>query len=612
MELAEILPKLWVFDFETKAIKGHIPPEPVGLAVRYPNGASQYFSWGHPDSPRPTRDLEEAKDLMYRVLADNSNHILCHNSKFDMGVSQYHWQLGPRNWTLVHDTVFLLFFNNPYSKNLSLKPSSEELLNWPPEEQDTLTDWIMANTSCTSRKESGAYISEAPHDIVSPYAIGDVQRTLALFTHLYPKIAERGMLGAYRREQKLVPILYEGEQRGVRIARPRLEKDLEETYEPALAKVEDDLRRRLKTDDLEFSKKDQLADALERGGYIGEWIRTPTGRRSVAKDNLEKAVNDSSILHLLRYRGAMAGVLQTFGRPWLVDTAADGRLHTSWNQVRTRGAHDDKGARTGRMSASRPNLMNIPNELKIVVPDGYPAPPFMRQYMLPEEGHRWLKRDFSSQEVRWLAHFEDGELMVAFQSNPGMDPHEEARQMIFKLTGVLYERKQIKITAFSIIYGAGYSNLAGQLGVAYVAAVQVKDSYLVVFPSVKRLQKSVTKIGKNGGFITTWGGRQYYAEPSIVKGGRTINFAYKLLNYLIQGSAADQTKESLITWDEVKAPDDYFLCAVHDEVNISAPEEHWENSMAMLRESMDAKICDVPMKSEGYTGLNWFDLERYD
>ena len=87
--------------------------------------------------------------------------------------------------------------------------------------------------------------------------------------------------------------------------------------------------------------------------------------------------------------------------------------------------------------------------------------------------------------------------------------------------------------------------------------------------------------------------------------------SYKLLNYLIQGSAADQTKQAMIDWDTDRNPDDVLIAAVHDEINISAPTEDVVRAMRHLRLSMDADRFDVPFMSEGYVGSSWGDIEGY-
>lgn len=599
-------------DFETYAIDGNTsfkPPIPVGVAIKKANAKGRYYGWGHPTKNNTT--YEKARAELLKVWPKD---ILFHHSKFDVSVAIAYMDLPMPAPRKIHDTQYLLFLNDPYSQNLSLKPSAERLLDWAPEEQDALTDWIMAHTDCPSRRESGAWIAYAPGDIVGTYAIGDVDRTKALYDLLMPLIREREMEEAYQREQDLMPITYYSERKGVRVNTERLGEDLK-TYEGALIKVENRLLKMLNVKELEFSKNERVADALEAAGLVKpeDWVLTPTGRRSTSKDNFPKAIKDAKLLALLRYRGAMAGCLQTFARPWHELASEDGRLHTTWNQVRTHEKDatnkDSKGSRTGRLSASKPSLMNVTNELKIVVPRGLPAPPLMRRYLLPEDGHVWLKRDFSGQEVRILAHFEDGTLMEAYVSNPNLDPHQMALEMIATLTGVAHTRKDVKITAFSIVYGSGNASLAEQLGCALHEAAGIKAGYYKALPGVKKLQKLVSGRGRAGKSIRTWGGREYYTEPPKIIRGRKMDFSYKLLNYLIQGSAADQTKQCVIDWDADRPADNVFMATVHDEINISVPADDWERSMKVLKEVMDQDLFDVPMRSEGFYGPNWFDME---
>jgi hypothetical protein len=360
---------MFTLDFETEAIDGHIPPVPVGLAIKENDHPSEYLAWGHPTANNCTQ-LDGYRRLSH--IIELGQPVLFHHSKFDCGVMWAQWKLWPKHPLIIHDTVFLLFMDDPYADNLSLKPSAERLLGHDPEEQDLLYDWIMQNTACTKRSEAGAWISHAPGDLTGEYACGDVDRTFDLFNLLYPRIIDSGMSGAYEREQHLMPHLFESEQRGVRVDRERLEQDLG-VFESNLVLAEDNLRSTLRNSELDFDKNAQIADGLEAAGLIRDegWVLTPTGKRSTRKDNLEIVCKDPSVTQLLRYRGAMASALRTFARPWLVDSAFDGRLHTQWNQVRTRGERDDKGTRTGRMSSSRPNLMNVSNELKVATPEGF-------------------------------------------------------------------------------------------------------------------------------------------------------------------------------------------------------------------------------------------------
>src|SRR5262249_8928231 len=156
------------------------------------------------------------------------------------------------------------------------------------------------------------------------------------------------------------------------------------------------------------------------------------------------------------------------------------------------------------------------------------------------------------------------------------------------------DRKLLKIIAFGIMYGRGVTNLSAALGVDYAEGKRFRDAYFAVLPEVRTLSTSTKRRGTRGGFITTWGGRRYYREPNPER-----DLSYKLLNYLIQGSAADQTKQSIIDWRATRGTS-LLMAAVHDEINISAPADDVVTEMELLRKAMDADRFDVPFRSEGF------------
>ena len=88
-----------------------------------------------------------------------------------------------------------------------------------------------------------------------------------------------------------------------------------------------------------------------------------------------------------------------------------------------------------------------------------------------------------------------------------------------------------------------------------------------------------------------------------------MTYEYKLLNYLIQGSAADQTKEAINDWNAVRTWPTKFLATVHDEINACAPTETALAAMDGLRLAMEKDRFDVPMLTEGFQGPNWHELE---
>lgn len=605
MDLKSII----TLDYETKKIEGNVvykPPSPVGLAVWVQGSEPTYLAWGHPTGNNISRE----KGLEYaRRIITSSRPLLFHNAPFDLSVTDgalgTAWRYS--DWNRMHDTQYLVFLDDPYASTLSLKPSAHRYLGMPPDEQNELKEWILTHVSEATEKEWGAYISEAPGDLVGRYAIGDVVRTYKLFEFLYPRIVERGMQAAYDRERRLMPILYESSRKGIRVNREKLNEDFKR-YSSELDRADDTIRRIVGNTNLDFGKRGDLAEALEASGHVTEWSLTKTGRKSTSKKTLR--INDPNLDALVKYRGALNTCLSTFMRPWLELSYEDGRLHTSWNQVRT-VERDSAGTQTGRLSSSHPNFQNVPTEFDLVIPNGFLALPLMRIYLLPEVGHVWLKRDFSSQEVRILAHFEDGQLLQSYISDPNYDPHNENKARVLTITGRDYARKYIKITGFSLIYGAGVPGVMRQTGLEeYEVAKELRDAVLDSMPDVKQLIKDVQNAGRRGEAIRTWGGREYYVEPAKVIDGRMRSYEYKLLNYLVQGSAADQTKQAIIDWDDSRHWSSTFLATVHDEINISAPKEGWAEHMGTLREAMNKDRFDVPFKSEGFMGENWEEIEE--
>lgn len=418
------------------------------------------------------------------------------------------------------------------------------------------------------------------------------------------------MLSPYDRERKLMPILVEATVHGVRVDRDYL-RECEGRYVQAVAAAADEIRTRLGAPGLNIGSGPQLAKALDSAGAVTEKIFTAKGNRSTKREVLEDTVSDPELKDLIIYHNTINKALSDFILKWLDFSAEDGRVHPNWNQVRSQSDSGGKGARTGRLSCDRPNLQNPPTEYELVVPDGFPPPPVLRRAFLPEEGHVWVGRDFSGQEMRVAAHFEDGVLLEAYIANPSLDPHELAKQMIHAATGLQYKRKDVKITGFQIIYGGGPGAVSSGLGISYEEGRNFIDDYFRGMPGIKDLGDLTRAIGRRGGCIRTWAGRRYYTEPPKIVNGRWRKFEYKLLNYLIQGSASDQTKDCIIHWyHEGRRPGDVFLATVHDEINLSVPEESWEESIDALRISMDRDLFDCPMRSEGYMGPTWGDVEK--
>ena len=615
------VPKVVTVDFETEGIEGRpkYPPIPVGFSILKPGQKkSKYYAWGHPCENNCTFD--EARRALLEVW-EGDVPLLFHNGKFDVDVAETHMKMSPIRWERVHDTLFLLFLHDPHAISLSLKPAAERLLGVAPEERDAVKDWVLAHIPEAKKKPStwGAYICKAPGKLVGTYADGDVTRTKALFDLLFVDIAMRGMLPAYDRERRLMKILLANEREGVCADLGAMQAD-HTIYTKALETADKWLRKRLNEPDLNIDSDADLAKALDREGIVTDWVLTKTGKKSTAKGNMTPdRFNDPKVAAMLGFRGRLTTCVGTFLEPWIrMAETGDGRIFTNWNQVRQSHGNDGfAGARTGRMSCN-PNFMNIPKKFDESA-NGYQHPrflkslpplPLMRRYITADPGEVFLHRDYSQQELRILAHFEDGDLLRRYNENPRMDVHDLVQKLIKEITGHEYGRKPVKIINFGKVYGMGVGKLAIAIESTVEDAKRLSDAHKKALPGVKDLEKGIKDFSKAGNPIVTWGGRQYYCEEPRMIQGRMCTFEYKLLNYLVQGSAADCTKEAIIRYDEAKQHG-RFLVTVHDEINVSASKKYAKSEMAILREAMESIEFGLPMLSDGESGSNWADLTAF-
>lgn len=218
-----------------------------------------------------------------------------------------------------------------------------------------------------------------------------------------------------------------------------------------------------------------------------------------------------------------------------------------------------------------------------------------------------------SQELRVLAHYEDGALLDAYRLDPKLDLHQWACDTIYELTGIRITRKQAKTVAFSILYGSGLDALAEGLHTDRDEAAKIKAAYFDAIPGIAKLSTGLKKRAKLNLPIRTFGGRQYYCEPPKwnPEERRYQSFEYKMLNYLIQGSSADISKEAIIAYNDQKVHGQ-FLLMVHDELVIQVAKQHLESEMAILKYCMESIPLDCPLTSEGDVGQDYHNLKAYD
>ena len=623
---------LTTVDFETKGIENRpdYPPEPVGVSIRR-RGRGKYYAWGHPCENNCVK--ADAR----RVLVDvyKTDKVVFHHSAFDIDVGQTHLRLPiPNDF---EDTLFLGYLRDPRQISLALKPMADTWLDMPPDEQQELKDWILTNVPEAKRKPTqwGAHIAAAPAKLVGKYANGDTLRTEKLFKLFMPYVQDMEMLEAYQVEIDLVKIKLAMERHGIQTADKRLKRDLPKwiaAHDAARAS----LFRKLKITKayeadcpkgfFNINSGNQLADAIENAGLTEYWIYTEKGNRSTSLENLKEVVTDKHFLKVFGVYATLEKYITGFLTPWIETGNKDGhgRIYPTFNQVRNDhkyGAGSGAGTKTGRPSVSNPNFNNIPanaeesknaetlaDVTKWVKKHGLNFIG-LRDYITPTPGNTLITRDYQQQELRVLAHYEDGDLMQSFIDNPTLDIHDMVREEIWQRTGYTLTRKAVKKIAFGILYGFGLDTLADELGTTREQAKTLKRVYMRTLPGVSDLQKELRRVARRDDFIRTAGGRIYYCEDAAYVDGNFRTYDYKLLNLLIQGTSADITKRAMIrAHGELKGQ---MIIQLYDEIIVDTPDV--KHDMQVLREAMENAITlDVQLPTEGeYSKTSWGRMREY-
>lgn len=631
-------PPVIIADFETHGIEARpkYPPKPVSLALKWPETREyQLMAWGHGDGTRAAGNncTEKEARVAYKKARDSRYGMLFQHGAFDQDVAEEHWEIPLLPWERSHDTMFLLFLHDPHAPSLALKESAHRLLGIAPDEQDDLKAWILANVPEAKRKPStwGAHIWRAPYQIVRPYHKGDLVRTGGLFDHLWPKIVDAGMLEPYQREQRLMPILLNNARRGMRVDVDRLDRDMP-ALKAGMEKADAWLRKQL--GDINLNSAKQLGDALFDKGIVQDFKLTPKGQRGVGKKQLTiDLFKDKKVYQVMTYKAQLDTCIGTFMEPWR-ELAGDGdRIFPVWSQVKSSGGGNDaKGARSGRIICSKPNLLNLPKKFKKSAALGYRHPdwlkvpelPFVRTYALPDKGRRWGRRDLKGQEVMLFAYFEDGPVMQGFLDDPDFDMHEVVRAEVerqLQEAGLrdAFDRDSAKGVVFARLYGQGLAGLMQLLNLSEDeknVAQTIQRALNTALPSIKELDNALKELSNEGRPMKTLGGRLYYVEEPkyIAKFNRNMSFEYKQINYLCQGSGADYIKEVLCRYQDDPRRGENLITTVYDEIDVNLPlsDKGARHEMKVLKENIaSVDIKPLVMQSDGEVGPSWGELAAF-
>lgn len=454
-------------------------------------------------------------------------------------------------------------------------------------------------------EEVGKCVEKYPFNKVAHYSYCDAVYAEILRERFTPQIHEQGLDRVYALEMDILNVLVGMRLAGAHVDVPRLI----ELREELTIEREEREKRVFKAAGCEFNlnspqqKQKILFGGKRQGGQgLTPWKLTDTGKKqkkageeitgwSTDDEALESFPTNPVAVSLREYN-EVHKLLSTYVLAYLGDPAKgkepqvyDDRIHADFVQY---------GTNTRRFSCRDPNLQNIPR------PDT-DLGKLIRGVWCADPGWKLIVGDYGQIELVIFAHFcGSGALYDGFWE--GLDPHAVTAAKLE------IERQMGKTLNFSMSYGAGMYKVASMLGVDVDLAREILKAHRREFPEIYELKDYIVEVCRSRKPVpyvrTMLGGLRRLPDINSNNDGFRYRAERQAVSAVIQGSAADLIKLAMVRADSMLAavPGAHLVLTVHDEIVLTAPEEHAKQAAEVLSTAMLGpgiqKLVKVPLTSD--------------
>lgn len=615
-----------------------------------------YVPMRHRDENGMPSDLNipniKAAEEAIKKLFNSNKALVWHNATFDLGLANASLKVIPK--VDVHDTLIIMHLLDEDLMSYKLKDLATKYLNEPSSTFDELFG-------------KKAKFADVPLQVARYYASHDTNIGFRLFEWQLeilnkPSFAKIKKV-YYRIERPCIMATFEAEAEGFIIDMNVVESE-RESVASRINELTERLRERF--GDINLGSPVQLQKMLyydndwssvvtrDRksilNGHVGfdshgisnnkKFAMKPSGAiildpiidkegNVVAKDDRNKLQANSKALKkianvapeiqdllelkdLTKYMSSFLEPIDTFIQP-------DGKLHGDFNQV---------GTVTLRYSASNPNLQQV-------------SKPARAMYQVDEDS-LIVGADFSGQELRLLGHISnDPDIKAVYAS--GVDFYSSVASTIFNkpyedVRDGTPERTQTKMIVLAILYGMGAGSLADILKISKDEAQSFMDTFLNSYPQVQKWIEGNKKTAIKQRYVETiFGTRRRFkkedfgilnkswnnlTEEDKVKRSTASRALRQATNAIVQGSAAQQTKATLVAMRKVlaelseKRGKKYcfnFLAFIHDEALFKVPKDVTEAELEAIRDCMENTIkLSIPSVTDMEIGRRWGAMNGFE
>ncbi len=441
-------------------------------------------------------------------------------------------------------------------------------------------------------------------------AVLQLQRTLQ------PQIQEADLLKTYREiDLPLVPVLLRMEQAGCQI-----DTDLLRQQNSHIAHLMAGLEQQIHTLSghiFNINSPKQLGEVLFNKMGLPKPLKYGKGKVvSTAQDVLEELSSHHEAPRLVLEYRQLAKLRSNYTEqlPNLVD--GNSRVHTTFNQVATS---------TGRLSATNPNLQNIPVRTELgrdiraaftALPAKYKTSTDPGRLPDDQQDNLLLTADYSQIELRLMAHFSQDPLLLHAYRND-IDIHTLTASEVFGVPPETMDKEtrgRAKAVNFGIVYGISPFGLAANLGIDQKTAKTYIETYFDRYAGVRTFIERTLQETRDSGHVTTLFGRTRPIPDIHSRNPNARGFAERTaVNTPLQGTAADMIKVAMLAIDKALTQRNLrtvMTLQVHDELLFDTPPSEADEVTELVKTEMEKVIAlSIPIVAEVNRGPNWRDAK---
>ena len=609
------LPKTseFIIDVETNGLDPYNMNQLCGIGLtNMSDSATYYFPFRHQsDEPNLSQSNLEA---LVAYINEYCKTLIGYNVKFDAKFLENEG-INIDSMKLV-DVLVMVRMTEPTTINqLSLTDTINRSYGEEAGQYDIDTKQVLRKNKWNKD------FSLSPPSVLGPYCIKDVEWTRRVYTDRLVKLEETKQTELFKFQCELTKTLYDMEKRGVPInnqyAKVAHEKMMKRIADLKLQVHE------LAGQEFNISSPKQIGEIFNGMG-VHSPARTGTGAEAWNEAVLVQLNNP--LAGMIRQYRTLVKYCSTYIEPYLEMPV----LHTNfcnWGTV------------TGRLSSRNPNLQNIPRDVvyvedrqltdadKVDIKDRVaalisskggnsrteltddviktwsflggdkfnqydPKQVAIRHLFIPRPGYKMVAYDYSQMEVRVFMYYVNNDEMNELMKQENVDFHGEAAKIAFNIEEsdpqFKFFRQLAKSITFGVIYGIGRDKLSMQLNTTPIEAANYKTTYLNNMKGSKRFFDAVVRTIKTRGTVRSRYNR-IYKVPA--------DFAYRGVNYLIQGTSADIMSERMVEVHKyLQNKKSNLLLQVHDEIICEIHEDEFDEVADKVKELMIVNTLNIPLE----------------